>query len=233
MTVTRSIDLSTLRTRARQRSDMENSTFVSDSEFNNYINAAAAELYDMLVSAYGPEYWMKTATIPQTSGTSEYDLPTDFYKLLGVDADESSNGVAYSLLPFQFEQRNMYQEPNLMGGLIRARYRIKGAATPDGVSKLEILPNNTGIANINVHYIPLFSDMVADSDSVNGFNGWEEYIVLRAAFKALVKEESSTTQVERELENMEKRLEHIRTSRDVHGQEVIVDQMDYIRDWIY
>ena len=44
------VTLSTLRSRAREEADMENGTFVSDSEANRYVNEAITELSDFLIS---------------------------------------------------------------------------------------------------------------------------------------------------------------------------------------
>ena len=41
-----------LRTRARRRADMENSTFVTDAEIQDYLNSSIAELHDFMVKSY-------------------------------------------------------------------------------------------------------------------------------------------------------------------------------------
>src|SRR6266536_5415594 len=51
-----SATLGTVRAEAKQRTDLVNSSFVTDSEWNQYINQSAFALYDKLVAAYGNMY---------------------------------------------------------------------------------------------------------------------------------------------------------------------------------
>jgi len=53
-----SITLSQLRTRCKQQADMENSTFISDTELNNYINESIEELRDILIKNFGEDYYV-------------------------------------------------------------------------------------------------------------------------------------------------------------------------------
>ena len=69
------VALSTLRTLSRQRADMENSQFITDTEMLRYINRGYAELYDLLVTAANSEdYFLKDSTVQLVSGTKSYDL---------------------------------------------------------------------------------------------------------------------------------------------------------------
>lgn len=74
-----------LRTAVRQRSDMVNDQFISDSELTSYINQSYFELYDILVQKYGDNYYVANPYSISTDGSNQlYSLPTDFYKLLGI-----------------------------------------------------------------------------------------------------------------------------------------------------
>lgn len=109
MTVT----LLTLRTRARERADMVNSRFVEDAELNRYINAAAKKYYDKLIEAYNLRYSKNPpASVSVVSGTDTYPLPSDFYKLLGVDV--TIDGRKRDVKPFIFAERNRgnYETPS-------------------------------------------------------------------------------------------------------------------------
>ena len=80
------VALTTLRTLSRQRADMENSQFVSANEWREYINRGYAELYDLLTtSASSEDYFLNSNIFSLVSGTKTYDLPSDFYKMRGVD----------------------------------------------------------------------------------------------------------------------------------------------------
>lgn len=99
----RTVTIGELKTRCRYRADMENTTFVSDTELLSYINEAYAMLYDTLVSVF-QNYYSASTTFSVTSATNSYSLPADFYKLIGVD---QLNGSVYTtIFPYNEMERN-------------------------------------------------------------------------------------------------------------------------------
>jgi hypothetical protein len=179
--------LSDLRTQAKQRADMVNSDFVTTSEWNTYLSSAYKELYDVLVGAYGNDYFAVFGTPQTTDGTNNlYALPVDFYKLLGVD--QFIGGRWVNVPPFSVTERNR-------------------------VSSFAGQPPSSGI-QFRVIYIPRPAALVNDGDVVDGVAGWEEYIVVRAAIKALVKEESDPSALAQELILLKTRIESMAEDRD-------------------
>lgn len=85
------VALDDLRLKTRQRADQVNSQFVSDDELDGYINNSYSELYDIIVSRYDDDYFLKSYSLTVNSGTASYDLPSDFYKARGVDLIISTN----------------------------------------------------------------------------------------------------------------------------------------------
>jgi len=79
------VTLTELRTLTRQRADMENSQFVDDTELTRYLNNSWGELYNLIGENFNEDYFTTSSTISLTSGTDSYSLPSDFYKLRGVD----------------------------------------------------------------------------------------------------------------------------------------------------
>ena len=79
------VTLTELRTLSRQRADMENSQFVDDTELTRYLNNSWGELYNLIGENFNEDYFTTSSTISLTSGTDSYSLPSDFYKLRGVD----------------------------------------------------------------------------------------------------------------------------------------------------
>ena len=65
--------------------------------------------------------------------------------------------------------------------------------------------------------------MAADGDSLDGVNGWEELVVLDAARKALLKEESDTSGVEREIAMLVGRIEVEAQNRDAAAPATVSD----------
>lgn len=144
MSTSSQISLGGLRLQSKQRSDLENNPMVSDSEWNSYISLSYKNLYDMLISAYGDDYYVATPYQFTLSGAQQYTLPDGsptyldtsgsvspkFYKLLGVDLQYSASPSGYvSLQRFEFIERNRYSYPNTTvnaNGYTNLRYRISG-----------------------------------------------------------------------------------------------------------
>jgi hypothetical protein len=150
------MNLSQLRTASRQRADMVNSAFVSDDELNSYINASYFELYDLLVQKYGNDYYMTQYSFSLVGNQSRYDLPADFFKLLGVDLQISSGPDGYvSLRPFTLAERNRYSTANVQTwiGVTNLRYRISG-------NKLWFTPSPQTGQEIRIWYIPRLAELV-------------------------------------------------------------------------
>src|SRR5215217_1216398 len=115
------VTLASLNEQVRQRADMQNSGFVTNEELNLYINNSQFELYDLLVSRY-EDYFLKidllTGLPPEftlAGGANTYDLPEDFYKLLGLDLllDAGLNSW-YSLVKWNFAERSTLQNSNVI-----------------------------------------------------------------------------------------------------------------------
>ena len=103
--------------KARQHADMENSGFIGAAEAIAFVSDAYKELYDLLGASF-EDYFLSTTTLSLTSGNS-VALPTDFYKLRGVDLYEG--GRYHPLKPFNFNER-LYMEDDDVTGSYRLWY---------------------------------------------------------------------------------------------------------------
>lgn len=210
-----------LRTRARERSDQVNSTFISDAELTGYVNQSAYALYDLLCQKYGDAYFVKTppATIT-TDGTNEtFALPTDLYKLLGVDLQ--TNGAPngwLTLRPFNMAERNRNWRPNAapIVGFTSLRYRLHG-------SNLWLTPLPSSGQTIRVWYVPRMTELSADGDTLDGISGWTEYVIVDAAIKCLEKEESDTSALMAERDRIVARIEAAASNRDEGAPATVSD----------
>ena len=211
------VTLSSIKTQARERADMVNSKFFSESELNNYVNQSVKELYDRLINA-GEYYYLQSANLSVVSGDDTYALPADFYKLLGVDLVVDSKGNAVTLRPFQFEQRNAYLFTptwNIVG-LSYLRYMVLG-------DNIKFVPQPNSPQQIRVWYAPLCSDLVNDSDTFQGINGWEEYVVVDLCIKMLAKEESDVSVFAAQKAALVQRIEEMKVMRDIGAPGRIAD----------
>jgi hypothetical protein len=193
-----SISVSTLVTRCKQRADMEHSTFISDSEILTYINSSYQELYDILVSSF-QDYYVSNASLIITSGNT-FALPSDFYKMLGLDYD--IGGTYYQLRRYNFNERN--QNTNYRTG---KQYRIQG-------NNVNIEPSGEAIGTYKLYYIPAANILTSASSTIDNCNGWEEYIVLDTAIKMKEKEESDVGALMGAKQAMLKRIENMSKERD-------------------
>lgn len=196
---------------------MENSQFVTDAELTNYINGSIQELYDVLVSK-SEDYFVTSATITTDGTNKTYNLPSTFYKLLGVDY--LLNGISTSMQRFVFHDRNrFYQNARVL------RYRIVGSTI-----RFEPLP---APQDITVWFIPAFTKLVADGDTFDGVNGWEEYVILDSAIKVLNKEESDPSPLMAEKAEALKRIDDLSKIRDQSFPERVTDITTQIVPYVY
>lgn len=212
-----SITLLELRTQARQLADMEDNNFVTDSELNNYINFGIAELHDILVESYGSDYYLNSSSGTTVSGTADYALPSDFYKLRGVDIKLNGSDW-YNIKPFNFNERNRFEDFGswTLMGLTNIRYRLLG-------NNVRFTPAPDGALDYRLWYIPVATKLSADSDSLNDINQYSDFVIITAAMKMLNKEESDVSTLAAERQRIINRLEHAAQNRDAGEPESISD----------
>lgn len=214
--------LSAITLAAQQRSDQVNSNFLSASEWTYNVNASIQELYDLLIQKFGNLYYFATPSTFVTDGTSQqYSLPSNFYKLYGVDLQlfGAPNLTSFiTLKRFPFGERNKYAIPNYQTyfGVTNLQYAITG-------NKLFFIPIPAANQTIQVWYAPAFTPLVNPTDTFDGINGYEEYVVTDAAIKAMQKEESDTSVLERQKMALIKRIEEAAENRDVGSPSTITD----------
>lgn len=198
--------LATLVLMARQRADMENSTFVGTTEADRLVQDSYGELYDLLVSK-NQDYFVADPVEFTLSGTNTLALADDFYKLLGVDVDLGSSRWK-ELDPFNWNERNASgTRRRELGRYVNVRYRTVG-------NDLHLVPADNADGDYRYWYIPtcpVLSTLVSlDATS----DKWREYVVVDVAIKMLAKEESDTTVLERAKLALIARIEAAAASRD-------------------
>lgn len=215
------VSLGQVRLSAQQRADMVNSDFVTKQEWNSYINHSYTELYDMLVQTYGDEYFVSSTGITTDGRVSgQYSLPTNCYKLMGVDLGISPNSNGYiSLKKFTFSARNQYLWGNApVSGLgnIDLRYRMVGA-------NIQFSPYPQANQTIKLWYVPRPSTLLSDSDTLDSVSGWDEYVVVDAAIKGMQKEESDVSVLMAQKEALRQRIVSAAANRDAGMPEKVTD----------
>ena len=187
-------------TRARERADMVNSTFITDSELKGYLSASYTELYDLLWQS-GLIYFTPGTHTVVSDGNENYALPSDYYGTIRVD--RKSGDDYFPLEEYMIMERHKYE--NSSGDAIS--YSSQG-------SNLSLLPAPSGSTYRHM-YIPAPADLTsaADGITIDGVSGWEEVIVVDMARKMRQKEESDTRPLERDLARLKVRIEEMAQNR--------------------
>lgn len=200
------------------------SQFVSDAELNEYINSSAQELYDLLVEC-NVDYNVTTQAFTLSSGNSTYTLPVDFYKLRSLDFNQS--GAYVPIWPYQHLERGQWQDAAISRLSATVQYRIYGGI-------VEFLPEDQAAGDFRLRYVPLMTELNDDADTFNGYNGFEEYIVIDAAIKCKDKEESSVSVLQDQKTKMTKRIQALAPVRDYGSGDRVQDvrgvnvRLDYL-----
>ena len=177
----------------RARTNTEGATdFCDDIEVGEYLNAAVAAWYDVVLGAtWGGDRYQERHVFQTVQGQSEYDRPPTLYKILSVDVSaqedfESQNARVWSAYPYQKENRNRLRSGSL-GALTwgygsRILYRWEG-------SKLSFLPTPSAPNQwwIRLNYAPVPPRLEAAEDTIDVIAGWQEFIVLHASIRVLTK----------------------------------------------
>jgi hypothetical protein len=152
--------------------------------------------------------------------TDTYPLPINHYKPRGIDI--LTSGILGGGYPparyanvgtWMFQERNQYNfmsnpvAVSQVGG-VPILYRLLGQT-------IKLIPAPTvAQQSYQFWYIPAYSPMVNDSDTVDGVNGWEEYIVLDTVIKMQAKQETDTAPWDMGKAAMLARIEAMSASRD-------------------
>lgn len=223
------INLGYLRYMSKLKADKLNSNFLTDDEWNFNITQSTTRLYDFLIEKFGDKYFLAPpiqitannqvivggmATFPLPNG-SNYSAAPGLYKLAGVDAGVSSNGNQwFSLPPFNWIDRNKYSTLQLAGTV----QSIFGLAYCMNGNNLFIIPLPVTSNILQIWYVPILTQMLQDTDMMPfSISGWSELVIVDAAIKALIKEESydQANVMIQERAGLIDRIQKIAANRDV------------------
>ncbi len=200
-----SITLTSLRARVRMRADVINSGLVTDTvdSLDYLINASIQELWDIIISAFGEDYLTEESTISLVTGTTDYNVPTGMYKLLGVEG-VLNDGKRFTMREYNFADRNIYRNFTAPA-TDHCKYRLFA-------NKIRVLPPPPNGSMI-VSYVKGATVLVNGSDSFDGYNGWEEYVIVDAAAKVAELEETDSTPLLLRKQALKQRIEEAAKNR--------------------
>lgn len=206
-----SVLVSSVITLAKQRADMENTSFVSDAEWVTYADLSYRKFYNLITTLY-EDYNVSYQDYTTTGQQAEYTLPTGFLKIRLVEL--------YGVTPRPLTLREWtLSEKN------RLAYSVTGYPIRFSVygNTLRLMPDPQGAYQVRVWYIPTATAVTSDAQSIEVYNGFDEYIAIDMAIRALTKEESNTDRLERERDRMERMLEETMRGRDAGQPRTMTD----------
>ena len=197
--------------------------YLTDVEILRLVNQQIKELYDLLLSARGHDYYIDSATIAigvglgVSSSSSIYALPATFYQLKSVT------------LEWGTDDHELVKPVNSVGG--RADFANQSATWDRYVCKgyrmrgpnIEFLPTPTSSVTCRVQFVPCFTDL-ATSGSFDGVNGWEKLVAVGVAMEMLdIEEEGSGGRLQGLYERQLRRIRQLAADRDADNPTQIED----------
>jgi hypothetical protein len=190
--VAQAVSYTELKRRAKAAADMTYSDFWDSTQWLDQINSSVRKLYNKLVEADQDFYTV--ARYIELDGTNTiFRLPSDFYKLKGVDYE--LNGLTRQMRSYSFSERSLFSD-----------------VAPSQQITLWVVPTFGG-----------FLDENPDTEEFDGINGWEEWVILDAAIQALIAEESDASALMTERGIIEASIESMKAARDIGEPERVRD----------
>lgn len=181
--------LSDLRSIVRIRGDYENARRFSDASIDTEIQAAFAELYELIADT-NEGYWDTSSTVSTVANQPYVALPVDTWRVREIDRLDGSEYVRLRRVEVNDSITLLTSTDEPVGYRLSAR----GAElyeTPDAVYTLRVI------------YTPQAPTLSAARD---WYNGWEEYVVYGALMRLALREERSTGDWERQLAVQRERI---------------------------
>lgn len=202
------------------RMDRTGSQFVPQATRYNWIWDSYKELYDLLLQKFGDDYYFADPFTIVTDGINDrFALPSNFYKLYGVDIQLSGTPNSFTTLKqFNKAERNRYSVPNFQSfyGVTNLRYRLAG-------SNIWFTPLPSANQSVRLLYAPRPTDLVDGATTLDGVSGWEQYIVADFCLKYCGAEETDPQLFMAQKQMLKQRIEEAAENRNVGDPQTVSD----------
>lgn len=208
------VTVAELITRVRQEADIETPTpdddFIKDTEITGFINRARKRLVDHIINFGGSDLLAVSADVAQ-SGVAALNV----YRVLGVDKIQSTTSTS-PYPKWQFEERHRHCDAS------NPSWRWFG-------NQLTWLPS-APTATFRLFYIALPGELDDDADTLQNFNGYDDYIVAWAVIQCLQKMERDTAEWRGNLGEAAQRVADAVTQFGPQSPDTIQDVQTYDED---
>jgi len=219
------ITIQTITDSAIDLADMRRSAFIdqsgtASSELIRYVNMAYKDVYQQIVQSK-ENYFAEPHTFNLVGAQGTYTLPTNFYKLNGVDlALDNSNTRFITLSPAMFKDRNKYKSS------------INALTAPYGQvfryllikDTIQFIPVPTSAFQVIVWYTPEPATITSLSDTVTLPPGCDEYMSLYIGAMMKAKEESDPSALDFKRNQVLLQLKSSLRERDTGSANYVVDE---------
>lgn len=131
------------------------------------------QAFRLMISAVSDYYKKKSAVLTLAAAAETIPIPADFVRLYGFDIQ--IQGRWREVLPFQFSERNRYQDAWLTSGP-PTYFRERDA------SLIDIMPAADGQYSYRLWYLPTGDELDA-THNFDGIAGWENWLIFDTALR--------------------------------------------------
>jgi hypothetical protein len=190
--------LAELRTDVEERADLPvstSTTFIKQAALNRFINQSIRRFMQFVMQAYGDNHFISEELgqlVLVQPDQDMYPLPPDFISLVYVRLQLGA-GQFVPLERMDMDRVMVAHQANAGWSGVRPTYRLVGENIrfyPVPKAEHLVLLGYVGTRIIKSNVGVPKQDMTVDTDTLDGINGWEEWVVLDAAIKCMKKEES-------------------------------------------
>lgn len=160
------VTLSSLRASVRFDGDCVSTRVFSDARVDYAINQACRRVWNLLIRCR-PSHCVRTQTPSTTANVDTVALAAAFMKIRHIDV---LDGDYYPLFPFNLSEQ----------------WRFRNVSQPRGLrycpveQNIVIAPTPTAVWSLRIRYFPAFTALVADGDTFDGINGFEDLVIADA-----------------------------------------------------
>lgn len=230
--------LSDLQADVQKRADVQNATsFMPLPDITELLNQGWSRIYGLLTETgedyYRTQFLFNTVanqnTYYTTNGSNSVGtalLPTDLYKIKGVDLQATQAPGWGPCNRFEFQRRCDYDLTS-WGWPVLPMYDY---ANSGNVASLFFIPQMPASVPARLWYYPAAIRMANNADTIDGGNGWEIYAIDWAAKRVAVKDENwdLVQVISQDLVEMEMRIKSEAANRNA-GQAFKMQRRRYRR----
>lgn len=157
----------------------------------------------------------QSATLADWSPNEYVSLPSDFFQMLQMQIHDGAQGI-FNMQQFPRNESTTFERTFPYHGDINTGmpvyYLVEGGlddATPTSIATpiCQIIPKADQVYDIIQHYVPVHTDLTADTHVFNAIGGWDEWITLDVVQKIYVRDGITHTPSMREVKEAQARIE--------------------------